>query len=77
MESKSVWNAVHEAAKRAGLDKHVHPHTLRHYAEFRTMPSKLAGTLIFRQFQRTGLGIVGAGSSQGCWSNGNSIRLLL
>jgi integrase/recombinase XerD len=30
MESKSVWNAVHEAAKRAGLDKHVHPHTLRH-----------------------------------------------
>jgi site-specific recombinase XerD len=30
MESKSVWNAVHEAAKRAGLDKRVHPHTLRH-----------------------------------------------
>ena len=30
MESKSVWNAVHEAAQRAGLDKHVHPHTLRH-----------------------------------------------
>jgi integrase/recombinase XerD len=28
--SKSVWDAVHEAATRAGLDKHVHPHTLRH-----------------------------------------------
>jgi site-specific recombinase XerD len=30
MESKSVWNAVQQAAERAGLDKHVHPHTLRH-----------------------------------------------
>jgi len=30
MESKSIWNAVHEAAKRAGLEKRVHPHTLRH-----------------------------------------------
>jgi integrase/recombinase XerD len=30
MESKSVWNAVHEAARRAGLEKRVHPHTLRH-----------------------------------------------
>jgi integrase/recombinase XerD len=28
--SKSVWNAVQQAATRAGLDKHVHPHTLRH-----------------------------------------------
>jgi integrase/recombinase XerD len=28
--SKSVFDAVQQAAKRAGLDKHVHPHTLRH-----------------------------------------------
>jgi integrase/recombinase XerD len=28
--SKSVFDAVRQAAKRAGLDKHVHPHTLRH-----------------------------------------------
>jgi integrase/recombinase XerD len=28
--SKSVFNAVRQAAKRAGLNKHVHPHTLRH-----------------------------------------------
>jgi integrase/recombinase XerD len=28
--SKSVFNAVRQAAKRAGLDKQVHPHTLRH-----------------------------------------------
>src|SRR5512133_127543 len=27
---KVVWYACHEAAKRAGIDKRVHPHTLRH-----------------------------------------------
>ena len=27
---QSVWDAVHQAAGRAGLDKRVHPHTLRH-----------------------------------------------
>jgi site-specific recombinase XerD len=30
VQSKSVFDAVRQAAKRAGLDKHVHPHTLRH-----------------------------------------------
>lgn len=30
MSAKSVWNAVQQAATRAGLDKRVHPHTLRH-----------------------------------------------
>ena len=30
MTSKSVWDAVRQAAARAGLDKRVHPHTLRH-----------------------------------------------
>ena len=30
MQSKNIWNAVHEAAKRAGMEKRVHPHTLRH-----------------------------------------------
>ncbi len=28
--SKSVWDAVQQADTRAGLDKGVHPHTLRH-----------------------------------------------
>jgi integrase/recombinase XerD len=28
--SKSVWDAVQQAGVRAGLDKSVHPHTLRH-----------------------------------------------
>jgi integrase/recombinase XerD len=30
IDSRSVFNAVQQAAKRAGLDKRVHPHTLRH-----------------------------------------------
>ena len=30
MSDKVVWYACHEATKRAGIDKHVHPHTLRH-----------------------------------------------
>jgi site-specific recombinase XerD len=30
MQAKSVFDAVQQAAKRAGLEKHVHPHTLRH-----------------------------------------------
>jgi integrase/recombinase XerD len=28
--TKVVWDACKEAAQRAGLQKHVHPHTLRH-----------------------------------------------
>ena len=27
---RTTWNACHEAAQRAGLEKKVHPHTLRH-----------------------------------------------
>jgi len=30
IETKVVWNACKEAAQRAGLQKDVHPHTLRH-----------------------------------------------
>src|SRR6266481_672381 len=30
IDTKVVWNACKEAAQRAGLQKHVHPHTLRH-----------------------------------------------
>ena len=30
MTSKSVWDAVRQAATQAGLNKRVHPHTLRH-----------------------------------------------
>jgi len=37
IDSRSIYNAVRQAAQRAGLDKRVHPHTLRHYLPFRTM----------------------------------------
>ena len=30
MQAKSVFDAVQQAARRAGIEKHVHPHTLRH-----------------------------------------------
>lgn len=30
MQARSVYDAVEQAAKRARLEKHVHPHTLRH-----------------------------------------------
>ena len=35
--SKVIWHACHQAALRAGLHKRVHPHTLRHYSESRTI----------------------------------------
>ena len=30
IDTKTVWQACHDAAKRAGIQKGVHPHTLRH-----------------------------------------------
>lgn len=30
IDSRSIYDAVQQAAERAGLDKRVHPHTLRH-----------------------------------------------
>ena len=40
----AVGNAVVRASRRAGLTKHTTPHSLRHYAEFRTMPSRSGAT---------------------------------
>ena len=37
---RQLNRAIHEAALAAGIDKRVSMHTLRHYPEFRTMPSK-------------------------------------
>jgi integrase len=37
--AKRVQRAVKKAAQDAGLTKPVSVHTLRHYSEFRTMPS--------------------------------------
>ena len=30
MDDKVIWLACNKAAHRAGIDKHIHPHTLRH-----------------------------------------------
>ena len=30
IDGKTVWHACHQAARRAGIQKPVHPHTLRH-----------------------------------------------
>jgi integrase/recombinase XerD len=37
INEKNVWRAVAEAAKQAGIKKHVSPHTLRHYSVCRTI----------------------------------------
>ena len=39
--STVIWHACHQAALRAGLHKRVHPHTLRHYSDLRTMPGEI------------------------------------
>jgi integrase len=37
LNTKTVWRACHHAVQRAGLNKPVHVHTLRHYLPFLTM----------------------------------------
>jgi site-specific recombinase XerD len=44
---KIVWAAVDEAARQAGIKKHVSPHTLRHYLPFLTISCNAAGTAPF------------------------------
>jgi site-specific recombinase XerD len=43
ISTKVPWEACREAAQRAGITKHVSPHTLRHYATSRTMLPRRAG----------------------------------
>jgi integrase len=43
---KAVWHACRESARRAGLSKRLGPHTLWHYAGFRTIPGELKFGLI-------------------------------
>ena len=49
---KAVWHACRESARRSGLSKRFGPHTLRHYADFRTMLSKFLAPCFFACFGR-------------------------
>jgi site-specific recombinase XerD len=44
MSKSSVQDAFRAALKQSGINKRASVHTLRHYAESRTMPSKIAAT---------------------------------
>ncbi|MBI2149796.1 MAG: tyrosine-type recombinase/integrase, partial [Acidobacteria bacterium] len=39
LDESVIQKAIKEAVQAAGITKHGTAHTLRHYAEFRTMPS--------------------------------------
>jgi integrase len=41
ISDKTVWIACSEAARRAGINQRVTPHTLRHYLPFLTMSSDM------------------------------------
>jgi integrase/recombinase XerD len=43
---RQVQKIVKRVAERARISQEVTPHVLRHYAEFRTMPSKFGGPCI-------------------------------
>ena len=52
MNTDSLQTACREAARAAGISKRVRVHTLRHYAEFRTMPSNLVRPAVFAGLRR-------------------------
>jgi integrase len=39
IDRKGIQQAVSQAAQKAGIDKHVTCHTLRHYSAYRIMPN--------------------------------------
>src|SRR5947209_1037243 len=41
LSARVIWDAVRFAARQAGIDKRVSPHTLRHYLPFLTMSSQI------------------------------------
>jgi integrase/recombinase XerD len=46
--SKVIWEAVRLATRKAGIDKRVTPHTLRHYLPFLTMSPRTIPALFWR-----------------------------
>jgi integrase/recombinase XerD len=52
LTARQLNRAIHEAATLAKIDKPVSMHTLRHYAEFRNMPSDLIAPVLHGQVDR-------------------------
>ena len=50
IDTKTVWYACHKAAQRAGLQKRVHPHTLRHCQWVRSALSSLELSMTSRSY---------------------------
>jgi site-specific recombinase XerD len=50
---QNLRQALHQMAGRAGCSHPITCHQLRHYAEFRTMPSKLRSSCIFGCYSRS------------------------
>ena len=50
IDTKTVWYACQKAAQRAGIQKRVYPHLLRHYLDFQTMPSRRRTGSVERAF---------------------------
>ena len=51
---KVVWEACRQAAQRSGIQKHVYPHLIRHYAASRTMPRVEVPAANHRLFSHAG-----------------------
>jgi len=52
ISTDAVKQACQKARRRCPIPKPTTPHSLRHYAEFRTMPSKLSAPCVFGFFRR-------------------------
>jgi integrase/recombinase XerD len=50
LSARQLNRAIHTAADEAGIEKHISMHSLRHYSEFRIMPSPGNGAAGVRRF---------------------------
>jgi integrase len=58
LSTNAVREVLKKALRQAGIKKPALVHTLRHYAEFRIMPSSFGGYRFIRQLTPFGLGII-------------------
>jgi site-specific recombinase XerD len=77
IQREAVELMCQKAQRLCGIAKPITPRSMRHYAEFRTMPSEFAVPRMLARFENLGLGIVRDRPNRESWSNGSSFRLLL